>query len=614
MAIGRISGPMLQSNLERQGINLSVETDLLYFDVTTNRIGIRNAIPAYVLDITGNAQIGNIVLDSGNISPLIASANLNLSGNGSGIVVVSGNLNAGNISTSNAIISNVSTTSGDLTLSPVAGANVQVISNINVSATTSSSTTSSGALVVAGGVGVGGSLYVSATLNVAGMDIKDTISVLTSAVAANSAQMTSADNALSNAISAVRAAVVSTNNRISAISSNLASIDTKLSNAVSAVSAQLTSVNNNLASAINVVSNHVSVIMTSSQTFSGATYSFTGNTPSADVSTGTIVVTGGLGVSGNIHASTITATSRLEAASLTITTDTLSNANTNGNVVIQPNGYGIVDINTDTAILIPAGPEGSRPAGATAGFVRYNTSSGYLEYYNGATWINASPTTGLMSLDIYQGDNSTTTFTASQTVPVENYIVTLNGVMQLPGVAYTLSGADIIFADAPTSIDTVEIRSLNTSLVGLGPTIQNEAVNTIVTVEDTVGDNKVRITTAGTERLVIDSNLNLTAGTGITYNQTGISAGTGNTIVDTFTTSSYRSTKYFVQVSNGSNHQVFDAMVVHNGTNPYISSSTLYTSSSLGTLGVDMVGSTVQLIFVGSGTGNTVKVHKTRIV
>ena len=149
MAIGRISGPMLQSNLERQGINLSVETDLLYFDVTTNRIGIRNAIPAYVLDITGNAQIGNIVLESGNISPLIASANLNLSGNGSGIVVVSGNLNAGNISTSNAIISNVSTTSGNLTLSPVAGANVQVISNINVSATTSSSTTSSGAFLVA---------------------------------------------------------------------------------------------------------------------------------------------------------------------------------------------------------------------------------------------------------------------------------------------------------------------------------------------------------------------------------------------------------------------------------------------------------------------------------
>ena len=31
MAIGRISGPMLRANLERQGTDLSIETDLLYF-------------------------------------------------------------------------------------------------------------------------------------------------------------------------------------------------------------------------------------------------------------------------------------------------------------------------------------------------------------------------------------------------------------------------------------------------------------------------------------------------------------------------------------------------------------------------------------------------------
>ena len=63
MAIGRISGPMLQSNLERQGLDLSIETDLLYFDVTNNRIGVRTAMPSYSLDVLGNGQIGNIVLD-----------------------------------------------------------------------------------------------------------------------------------------------------------------------------------------------------------------------------------------------------------------------------------------------------------------------------------------------------------------------------------------------------------------------------------------------------------------------------------------------------------------------------------------------------------------------
>ncbi len=32
MAIGRISGPLLKSNLIRDGVNLAFETDLLYLD------------------------------------------------------------------------------------------------------------------------------------------------------------------------------------------------------------------------------------------------------------------------------------------------------------------------------------------------------------------------------------------------------------------------------------------------------------------------------------------------------------------------------------------------------------------------------------------------------
>ena len=614
MAIGRISGPMLQSNLERQGLDLSIETDLLYFDVTNNRIGVRTAMPSYSLDVLGNGQIGNIVLDSGNISPLITNANLSLSGNGTGIVVVVGNLDVGNIATANITTANVSTITGDLTLSPVAGSNVQIQSNVSISSSEDSSSTTTGALVLTGGAGIGGNLYVSSILNVAGTDVLEAISAV-------SAQLLSVDDKLSNAISAVAdsvsvvsASLVSTNDILSALSSDVVSIDTKLSNAISAVAADLGSAVSDLHSAVDTISNQISVILTSSTTFSGATYSFTGNTPSTDVSTGAVVIQGGLGVSDNIFANIVTAVSEVNAGSLTLSTDTLANNNIDGNIVVQPNGDGIVNISTDTAVIMPAGPDSSRPAGATAGYTRYNTSSGYLEYYNGSSWINASSSQGLLTLDIYTGDNSTTTFTASQVVPAENYIVTLNGVIQLPYTAYTVSGADIQFAEAPTNIDTVEIRSLNTLLMGSGPKIANAANNTRVDTEQSVGDNKVRITVAGTQRVLINSDVNLQAGTNFTYDQTAISAGTGNTIVDSFTTSSYRSAKYFVQVSNGTDHQVFDAMVLHNSTVPFISSSTLYTNASLGTLGVDMVGSTVQLIFVGSGAGNQVKVHRTLVV
>lgn len=60
MAIGRISGPMLFSNLERQGIDLSVETDLLYIDVTNDRVGIRTSTPSAELTVNGDVVANNL--------------------------------------------------------------------------------------------------------------------------------------------------------------------------------------------------------------------------------------------------------------------------------------------------------------------------------------------------------------------------------------------------------------------------------------------------------------------------------------------------------------------------------------------------------------------------
>lgn len=51
MAIGRISGPMLFQNLERQGLDLSIEGNLIYFDVNRRRIGINTSTPEYDVHI-----------------------------------------------------------------------------------------------------------------------------------------------------------------------------------------------------------------------------------------------------------------------------------------------------------------------------------------------------------------------------------------------------------------------------------------------------------------------------------------------------------------------------------------------------------------------------------
>jgi hypothetical protein len=53
MAIGRISGSVLKSNLTRNGTDLAFETNLLYLDVTNSRIGIGTSEPSQQLHVNG---------------------------------------------------------------------------------------------------------------------------------------------------------------------------------------------------------------------------------------------------------------------------------------------------------------------------------------------------------------------------------------------------------------------------------------------------------------------------------------------------------------------------------------------------------------------------------
>jgi phage protein U/cytoskeletal protein CcmA (bactofilin family) len=64
MAVGRISGPLLKSNLLRNGVDLAFENDLLYLDVTNQRIGVRTASPEHELDIVGTTRTTNIIVDT----------------------------------------------------------------------------------------------------------------------------------------------------------------------------------------------------------------------------------------------------------------------------------------------------------------------------------------------------------------------------------------------------------------------------------------------------------------------------------------------------------------------------------------------------------------------
>lgn len=85
---------MLVSNLERQGVDLSIETDLLYLDVTNGLIGVKTTSPSAELDVNGavkatSATVGNLLLSGNTLGVVGTNANLSLDANGTGYVVFS---------------------------------------------------------------------------------------------------------------------------------------------------------------------------------------------------------------------------------------------------------------------------------------------------------------------------------------------------------------------------------------------------------------------------------------------------------------------------------------------------------------------------------------------
>jgi hypothetical protein len=106
MALGRISGPLLKSNLLRNGVDLAFETNLLYLDVTNRRVGINTSTPSNdlqvngtarvtTLNVSGTATLGTISFNSNSITS--TSNQINLSASGSNPVVYQGILQVGNL-------------------------------------------------------------------------------------------------------------------------------------------------------------------------------------------------------------------------------------------------------------------------------------------------------------------------------------------------------------------------------------------------------------------------------------------------------------------------------------------------------------------------------------
>ena len=431
--------------------------------------------------IGGNILTGGLISATGTITSAanITGGNLLTSGSG-GDISGSGNITGGNINTGGAV-----SASGAIT-----GANV-----------------TSGGYVTATGNITGGNILtagvVSATGNVTGSYIIGNGSQLTGVTASSVNANALTGNTLNSGV------IYSSLTTVGTLANLLVTGNTTGGNLLTG---GLISATSTITSAANIIGGNI---------LTGGLVSATANITGGNILTGGLVsatanITGGnlnaaglslsgnvisnLNVTGNVAGGNIITTGTANLGNIAISGDTITG---NNGIVKVNSALGTVDFavsgqtanvfyvnattntasfgsnaqttnalvafNATNSILIPVGNTAQRPGTGAAGMIRYNTTTGGVEAYNGTDWSALGSTFTVITSETFNGDGTTTSFTLnSANYTTDSVIVTLNGVVQQPAVAYAVSGVSLVFTEAPAVGDVIVVRELQTTATVTG--------------------------------------------------------------------------------------------------------------------------------------------------
>jgi hypothetical protein len=106
-----------------------------------------------------------------------------------------------------------------------------------------------------------------------------------------------------------------------------------------------------------------------------------------------------------------------------------------------------------TGVVIPTGSTAQRPDYPTFGLIRFNTDTGFCEFFNGTIFQNMG-VGGTVSYDVITdtGDGSTVDYTLDfEYSDPTQLIVFVGSIYQEPTVAYTVSSFTLTFTSAPAA-------------------------------------------------------------------------------------------------------------------------------------------------------------------
>ena len=335
MAIGRISGQLLKSNLLRAGENLAFETDLLYLDVVNSRIGIRTATPTVDLDVNGHTRSTNITVDNqlniGNLhftgNTITSDSNtINFAAAAGEATVYHSRLQIDDLQLQGSTIS-TTVSDSDIAINPNGSGTVNIIANTNVT----------GNLVVTGDVNATGNIVIGGNIT-----IGDALT----------------DNIVINA--SIRSDLVPQTDNLYDLGS-----PTFRWRAIY--------VNDFYTNTINVPALDVGNLM------------FRDN--EITTTTGQDLYIDGNGAGG------------VRLGNFRIVDNEITNVSTNAITQITQSGTGYFKIQGTNGFVPPRGDDGTRPtAYAVLGMTRFNTNAKALEIWDGVAWASPAGSSGAVSI------------------------------------------------------------------------------------------------------------------------------------------------------------------------------------------------------------------------
>jgi hypothetical protein len=300
-----------------------------------------------------------------------------------------------------------------------------------------------------------------------------------------------------------------------------------------------------------------------------------------------------------------------------------------GNLTVQPGA--VLKVSGSTSMMVPVGPTAARPSSQggndVAGMLRFNSTTNSLEFYDGTVWNVAGSVFTVISDRQFSGntaggfgnvDGTNTTFTLQANATTSSTIVSINGVMQFPTLAYSVSGATMTFTEPPAPDDVIDVRVLVTTATVSSITNGN-GINQLITsdtgVEQWSGTSdggtviRTRVDTAG--------HLNLLNGTDIVYTQTAVNIAANNTpyVIATRSQTTFTSATIQVSAKRGTgatgNVESYSAQVVTDGAgSAWISTYGVVNNGyAMGVLSANVLAGNVQVYYTGTIAASVVQAN-----